>query len=47
MPAIVIEKLRELKVHDVSDFVTKLFNPTVKLNTLGLSSHAQDLGEFS
>ena len=46
MPVIVIEKLRELKVRDIADFVTNKFNPKVKLNTVGLAAHAQDLGEF-
>ena len=46
MPVIAIAKLRDLKVHDVADFVTKVFNPTVKPNAIGLASHARDLGEF-
>ena len=45
VPAIVIDKLREIKV-EVSDFLTFVLTRRLGRITVGLAAHARDLGGF-
>ena len=46
MPVLVIEKLREINVVEVADFATLILTRRLECIAVGLSAHAQELGDF-
>ena len=45
VPAIAIDKLREIKAADVADFATLVLTRMLERIAVGLAAHARDLGD--